>query len=469
MKQVLALLLAFAAFSAQAQEVLSHGRFSKITMYQPKGTPSSFVIFMSGDGGWNEGVINMAKALTSKGALVAGIDTPAFFRNLEKDPNDCVFPDGDLENLSHFLQAYYKLSDYYRPVLVGYSSGATLAYAMLAQAPDNTFGGGMALGFGPDLGLKKPLCKAKGEGEGVKFEMQKNDKGLIKGALLQPVTRIKAPFVALQGEIDQVVLPAATQNFVAQVTNAEVVLLPKVGHGYSVEKNWMPQYLDAYDRIVVANKAASPPPPPSSLGNLPVIEIPAKGDETDTFAVIISGDGGWAGLDKEVAASLSAKGVKVVGVDSLRYFWVARTPDGTAADVDRIIRYYAANWKKKHVLLIGYSQGADVMPFVVTRLSKESRALVSLAAGMGLSEHAAFEFHLTNWVSNGSEGPETLPEVARINGIPFLCIYGADEKDTICPKLEKTPSARVVKLPGGHHFNGNYELLAEQILKAMPK
>ena len=159
----------------------------------------------------------------------------------------------------------------------------------------------------------------------------------------------------------------------------------------------------------------------------------------------------------------------MVGIDSLRYFWAPRTPEGTAADVDRIVRYYAASWKKKRVLLIGYSFGADVMPFIVTRLTPEARSLVALAAGMGLSEHAAFEFHLTNWVSNGKEGPETLPEVARIRGIPFLCIYGADEKDTICPKLASTPSARVVKLPGGHHFNGNYSLLADEILKAAPR
>ena len=109
-----------------------------------------------------------------------------------------------------------------------------------------------------------------------------------------------------------------------------------------------------------------------------------------------------------------------------------------------------------------------MLPFIATRLSPASRELVSLAAGMGLSAHAAFEFHLSNWVANGSEGPETLPEVARIHGIPFLCIYGAEEKDTICPRLEKTPSARVVKLPGGHHFDGNYGLLADQIMKAAP-
>ena len=460
MKRLIPALLLLASFAAHAEEILSHGRFSKITVYRPAATPTGLVIFLSGDGGWNEGVISMAKSLAAQGALVAGVDTPAFLRSLEKDPNDCVFPDGDLENLSHFIQAYYKLNSYYRPVLVGYSSGASLSYAMLAQAPDNTFAGALALGFGPDIGLRKALCK----GEGVKFEMRKDGKGMN----ILPVTRISAPFIALQGEIDQVCLPEATRAFIAQSPNAELVMLPKVGHGYGVEKNWMPQYVAAYGRIVAARKAAAPPPPPASLGDLPVIEIPAQGEESDTFAVILSGDGGWAGLDKEVAASLSSKGVKVVGIDSLRYFWTARTPDGTAADVDRIVRYYAANWKKKRALLIGYSQGADVLPFVATRLSKEARSIVSLAAGMGLSDHAVFEFHVANWVSDNNNGPETLPEVARITGIPFLCIYGADEKDTICPKLEKTPSARVVKLPGGHHFNGNYSLLADEILKAAP-
>ena len=198
MKQLVAVLLLLVAGAAQAGNVISHGRFSKVTIYQPKGTPNEFVIFLSGDGGWNAGVVNMAKALSAQGALVAGVDTPAFLRNLQKDGGDCVFPDGDLENLSHFIQAYYKLNSYYRPVIVGYSSGATLAYAMLAQAPDNTFAGALGLGFCADLWLKKPLCK----GDGVQFEMQKNAKGGIKGTLFKPVTRIKAPFVVLQGEID---------------------------------------------------------------------------------------------------------------------------------------------------------------------------------------------------------------------------------------------------------------------------
>ena len=97
----------------------------------------------------------------------------------------------------------------------------------------------------------------------------------------------------------------------------------------------------------------------------------------DTFAVLLSGDGGWAGLDKAVAGELVAKGVPVVGLDSLRYFWTPRTPSGLAADLDRILEYYAAHWHKTHAVLVGYSQGADVLPFAVNRLNEASQRLLA--------------------------------------------------------------------------------------------
>ena len=125
----------------------------------------------------------------------------------------------------------------------------------------------------------------------------------------------------------------------------------------------------------------------------------------------MSGDGGWAGLDKEVAQALAAHGIPVVGLDSLRYFWNARTPDGLAADTDRMIRYYLAHLDKQRVLLIGYSQGADVLPFAVNRLPPATRARVALTALMGMSEHALFEFHVSSWISDDNSGPATLPEV----------------------------------------------------------
>ena len=82
---------------------------------------------------------------------------------------------------------------------------------------------------------------------------------------------------------------------------------------------------------------------------------------------------------------------------------------------------------------------------------------------MSMSEHALFEFHVSSWVSDDNSGPATLPEVDRISGTPVLCIYGEDDRDSRCPKLDPS-KGRIVKLKGGHHFDGDYAALVRAIL-----
>jgi type IV secretory pathway VirJ component len=452
------LAIAFAASPVHADETLSHGRFATVTLYRPAGDVKSVVLFLSGDGGWNQGVVDMAQALAREGAMVAGIDVPKLLANLDKDAEACVSPDGDLENLSHYIQSYAKLPTYHTPVLVGYSSGATLAYAMLAQAPVNTFAGGLSLGFCPDLLLHKNPCG----GEGLHFNRRKQDGGID----VLPSAKIGNPWIVLNGAQDQVCDVGAAREFVAQTHNATFVELPKVGHGYSVTRNWMPQFLTAFRSIEQETHAALPPPP-ASLADLPLVEVPAPGNEGhgDLFAVLLSGDGGWAGLDKDVAAALAARGISVVGLDSLRYFWTARTPDALAGDLDRVLRYYAATWHRSHAVLIGYSQGADVLPFAMNRLPATSRALVERTVMMGLGENASFEFHFTNWLGTDS-GLPILPEVARLEAGSTLCLYGKDEGDSLCPKVPPG-HVQAVQLPGGHHFGGSYDTLARQIVSGL--
>jgi type IV secretory pathway VirJ component len=445
---------------------LSHGRFKDFLIYRPSGPPTSFVLLLSGDAGWDSVADTVARQLVHQGAMVAGIDWPKFKANLEADGDQCAFPDGDLENLSHFVQAYFHNAAYLPPILVGISSGAAMAYAMLAQAPRNTFAGALTLGFCPSLDLAKPLCKGSGleslrRGRGVEF---------------LPLKSLGNPWVDLQGANDRVCPAAAARDFISQVRGAAIAVLPLMGHDAASVPGWLPQFTAAYNKLATQNPTTHTAPPPASLSDLPVVEVPAQpvaaqpgtqadAAPTDVFAIIMSGDGGWAGLDQDVAAALRAKGIPVVGLDSLRYYWTARTPDGLAADTDRIIRYYLAHFGKQRVLLIGYSQGADVLPFAVNRLPEPTRARVALVAVMGMSEHALFEFHLSSWISDSNAGPETLPEINRISGIPVLCIYGADETDSSCPKLDPK-KFKIVKLKGGHHFDGDYANLARQILAA---
>ena len=58
----------------------------------------------------------------------------------------------------------------------------------------------------------------------------------------------------------------------------------------------------------------------TGLRPLPIVELPTR-PTRGAMAIMISGDGGWRDLDKQVSGALQADGVPVVGLDALRWFW----------------------------------------------------------------------------------------------------------------------------------------------------
>ncbi len=437
---------ALAAGATANAETISHGNFKNVSLYRPQGAATSFVLFLSGDAGWTPVLAAQAQALSARGALVAGIHTPRLLAALIRDSGDCLLPDGDLENLSHFLQGYARLPAYFPPLLVGEASGGTLAYAMLAQAPAETFGGAISLGFCPTLEVRRPLCK----GEGVHFTRR----GRSGGLALLPTPQLSAPWTVLTDADDKACTPSTVQDFVAQVRGAELLNVAVA--------DATPALLEAQRKLVRVSTVVAPAPD-TGVADLPLVPVPATGPSSDTFAVLLSGDGGWAGIDKDLAAKFAAAGVPVVGLDSLRYFWSARTPEGLAKDLDRVLRSYATQWKKSRALLIGYSQGADVLPFAVPRLSAASRDLVSHTVLLGPGEKASFEFRLSNWLKRDSGGFPLKPELQKLSAARTLCVYGTNDRDTICPRVPTDQVTRV-PLPGDHHFNGEYQKLVDEIL-----
>lgn len=145
------------------ERTINYPSVGTLTLYGNMVNPKTFVLFLSGDGGWNLGVIDMAKTLAADGqTLLVGIDIIKYYKILQSTTEKCLYPAGDMENLSEFVQKKLNLTTYHTPILVGYSSGATLTYALLCQAPAGTFKGGVALGFCPDVQLDKPLCEGSG-------------------------------------------------------------------------------------------------------------------------------------------------------------------------------------------------------------------------------------------------------------------------------------------------------------------
>ena len=200
-----------------------------------------------------------------------------------------------------------------------------------------------------------------------------------------------------------------------------------------------------------------------TLAGLPLVEMPAAG-QASQFAVIYSGDGGWRDLDKSIGEYLVDHGTPVVGVDSLRYFWHEKTPAAIAADLAKITAHYVERWQTADVLLVGYSFGADILPFAVSRLPANERARVRQVSLLGLSPQAAFEIAVTGWLGEReSDTQPVLPQLLQLDLSRVQCFYGEEEELTLCrdPALA---GAERIRTKGGHHFDGDYEALARRIL-----
>jgi type IV secretory pathway VirJ component len=206
--------------------------------------------------------------------------------------------------------------------------------------------------------------------------------------------------------------------------------------------------------------------------DLPLVEYRAApgGAGGDLMAVVMSGDGGWSPIARSLSGSLSRRGIPVVGWNSLRYYWHPRSAQEASEDLQKIMDVYGARWHRPRVLLVGVSFGADALPFLVNLLPPRERGRVVGVALLSFGRDAAFEFHLRDWLRARPPTPfHTVPEARRLAGIPLLCVYGTDDDVTRvgCPLLHGS-GVRVVQLPGGHDFAGDYRRVAALVVPRGP-
>ncbi|MDB4947674.1 MAG: virulence protein [Gemmatimonadetes bacterium] len=203
------------------------------------------------------------------------------------------------------------------------------------------------------------------------------------------------------------------------------------------------------------------------VDDLPLVEYPVSGPSRgDLMAVVMSGDGGWSPIARNLSSRLARAGIPVVGWNSLRYYWHPRSPQEASEDLQKIVDVYGPRWHRRRVLLVGVSFGADALPFLVNLLPAQERGQVAGVALLSFGRDAAFEFHLRDWLR--ARPPTryfTIPEARRLAGTPLLCVYGTGDDVTRvgCPLLRAT-GAHVVQLPGGHDFAGDYARVAALVV-----
>lgn len=200
------------------------------------------------------------------------------------------------------------------------------------------------------------------------------------------------------------------------------------------------------------------------LDELPLVVDPPAHAQPRGAAVFISGDGGWAKIDTEFSAELLAAGYGVVGLNANRYFSSRKTPDQIAADIGLIGRHYTKEWGTDRLLLVGYSRGAEVLPFVEPRLDADLRRQVESLVMIGPAPYTHFVIHLTDYISSKRrpESVDVLPEAEKVDR-PMICVYGSGEGESLCPLLPD--SVAKIEVGGGHHFNGDYRAIAKRVLE----
>lgn len=431
-----------------ASPTLSYGPFGDLIIRGPRANPAHVAIVLSSARGWGAVEEQIAATLAADDVMTIGVDTGHYLREVNADPDNQNISD-DLEYLNKYVQKNLGLSRLIVPLLIGHADGAAMVYANLVQAPEHTFRGGVSIAFRPTLGLVTPFT----EGRGLTWRM------LDKGLEFLPTTAFTLPWTVIQSDADQDYSWSRVQGFAGSIPGVTLVAT----HGaYADPATWSAPLRAAVAKYTEQQSSARD----RELADLPLHPIPATGSPSDTMAVIISGDGGWAGLDKDVADTLAARGVDVVGLDSLRYFWKHRTPEEGGQDLTRILTTFMDKWHKDKAILIGYSLGADALAPFLLHVPGELRAKIRVAALLAPGKNAELEFHVTDWLGSDDEnlGFPLLPEVRKLRDVPLLCLYGQEEENSLC--AEFTPRDGVAEsMPGSHHFDGDYAGLAERILR----
>jgi type IV secretory pathway VirJ component len=112
----------------------------------PTPTINGIAFLIGTENDWRNGSTQLANKLAAAGWLVAGIHFDNFVNARKTQNADCLELVTLLDVFSQHLQQRYRISNYQRPLLIGYGQGGSAAYLTLAQSAAGIFRGAVSLG-----------------------------------------------------------------------------------------------------------------------------------------------------------------------------------------------------------------------------------------------------------------------------------------------------------------------------------
>lgn len=185
-----------------------------------------------------------------------------------------------------------------------------------------------------------------------------------------------------------------------------------------------------------------------------------------TTVVFLSGDTGFnAAMAPVVMRDLASNGLPVLGINSLTAFRNGRTPDQTVALIEDAIGRAMRLPGARRVVLVGQSFGSDVLQYGLSRLSPALKPDVRQVLLSVPGDTIMFQTH-PGGLFYGKPDRAAVPSARRIDWTPVTCVYGAEERDSLCPFLHAR-NVRAIALPGGHYLHHDADLLAATLWQAI--
>jgi type IV secretory pathway VirJ component len=188
------------------------------------------------------------------------------------------------------------------------------------------------------------------------------------------------------------------------------------------------------------------------IAQLPLKEFFSDGN-SDYFIILFTGDGGWKSLALDMAGFFQNKKIPFVGLDVRKYFWTKRSQPEITDALDIIIKHYSAIWHKNKVVLIGYSFGAEVLPFAAAELNAGIKTNIEKVILIAPGQFTELEVTIGSLLDFSSDGLPLAPELEKIQPGSFFIVCD-DSEDALCNKLDNKYDCYILK--GGHHFDGDF-------------
>ena len=204
------------------------------------------------------------------------------------------------------------------------------------------------------------------------------------------------------------------------------------------------------------------------------VYAPESGHARGSPVIFFSGEAGWRPLQQDIASYLASTGRIVLAIDGRSYFDNIIPAKDLADDLTQFrafVNERAGRPKEAPVILIGFSWGSEMVPYVLNRTGvRGARGAVLIAPGRKGAARFRVGIQL-KLDSPPGEGFAVEDEMRRLPPIPVVVMKGTLDEDSDAEALSKVlrgPHKYVPVVGGDRQFHevrdGFFTVLADALV-----